>query len=280
MRISISESNEDLKVPLIRVSLKKNKAWSLRLIHFLGSNVIVFSYICVTYLLIGLRIEHVITSLAWIVFYNFSNASRKFTIAFSAFIIYWIVYDYLKAFSNWRYRSVSIKEIYEADKALFGINYRGLRLTHNEFWRIHENIILTLASGAFYLTWIPLPLSFALYLYFKRREAYYSFSTSFLINNLIGFCIYYLYPAAPPWYIEEVGTKFNSSVGPSSARLKHFDDYFHVAIFEFIYSKNSNIFASMPSLHVSYPSLVLLYSIKYRFKIIISCLFLFILFGI
>jgi membrane-associated phospholipid phosphatase len=46
------------------------------------------------------------------------------------------------------------------------------------------------------------------------------------------------------------------------AGLERFDDYFGVTIFKSLYEKGSNVFAAMPSLHSSYPLLVLYYGIR------------------
>ncbi len=57
---------------------------------------------------------------------------------------------------------------------------------------------------------------------------------------------------------------FNPHTPGNAAGLGHFDSYFHVTIFSALYSKSSNVFAAMPSLHASYPLTVLYYGMKYR----------------
>jgi inositol phosphorylceramide synthase catalytic subunit len=44
--------------------------------------------------------------------------------------------------------------------------------------------------------------------------------------------------------------------------LQRFDAMFNVSIFQSLYSKSSNVFAAMPSLHAAYPLIVLYYGIK------------------
>jgi membrane-associated phospholipid phosphatase len=82
--------------------------------------------------------------------------------------------------------------------------------------------------------------------------------------NLIGFLIYYAYPAAPPWYIQQNGFRFNPNTPGNPAGLIRFDEFFRAPVFASIYSKSSNVFAAMPSLHASYPLLVLFYGIQFR----------------
>ena len=197
-----------------------------------------------------------------------SSVTRKFIIGFSIFIVYWIIFDYMKAFPNYNYNSVHIADLYNSEKQLFGINFKGTQLTPNEYWRINGNTFLDVAAGIFYLCWIPVPLAFAFFLFFKDRKQFLYFSLTFVLVNFLGFVVYYLYPAAPPWYIQYHGFNFYAATKGNTAGLVKFDDYFHAGIFKSIYSKGSNVFAAMPSLHSSYPVVVLYYGLKNRLGLI------------
>lgn len=243
-----------------------------RLIHSIGLCIV---YLIVTQVLIGLSGEHILLIIVFIILYNGPSYSHKFILSFSVFIIYWIIFDYMKALPNYLIRPVAIESLYNAEKLLFGFCYNGKRITHNEYWQSNESTLIILLCGIFYLMWIPLPLSMAIYLYVHKvyRKYYYQFALNFLLINLIGFSIYYIYPAAPPWYIQEYGLSFNSHISPNSAKLAQFDKLLGIPIFKQIYSKSSNIFATMPSLHVSYPLLVLIYGLKLRFHPLIIIAF-------
>jgi membrane-associated phospholipid phosphatase len=102
---------------------------------------------------------------------------------------------------------------------------------------------------------------------------------TFLLVNLIGFVVYYIYPAAPPWYIQQYGFKFIANTSGNTAGLHRFDDYFHAGIFNALYAKSSNVFAAMPSLHSAYPLITLYYGIKNRLGFI-NVLFAVIMMGI
>ncbi|HXO75010.1 MAG TPA: phosphatase PAP2 family protein, partial [Puia sp.] len=125
---------------------------------------------------------------------------------------------------------------------------------------------LDIMAGCFYLCWIPLPLGFAGYLFYKNKEAFFRFALSFLVVNLVGFVVYYCYPAAPPWYVEHYGFVFNAHTPGNTAGLGRFDAYFHVSVFAGLYAKSSNVFAAMPSLHAAYPLTVLFYGLKYKLR--------------
>ena len=195
-----------------------------------------------------------------------SSITRKFIIGFSIFIVYWIIFDYMKAFPNYNYNTVHIADLYNAEKHIFGINYNGELLTPNEYWRANGTTFLDIGAGIFYLCWIPVPLAFAAFLFFWNREQFLYFSLTFVLINFLGFIVYYLYPAAPPWYVQYHGFEFHAATKGNTAGLAKFDNYFHAGIFKSIYSKGSNVFAAMPSLHSSYPVVVLYYGLKNRLR--------------
>ncbi|MGZ3764356.1 MAG: phosphatase PAP2 family protein, partial [Mucilaginibacter sp.] len=87
------------------------------------------------------------------------------------------------------------------------------------------------------------------------------------------------YPAAPPWYVQFNGFTFHPGTPGNTAGLAKFDTYFHVSIFKSIYAKGSNVFAAMPSLHSSYPLIVLYYGIKNRLGLV-NIFFATVMFGI
>ena len=125
---------------------------------------------------------------------------------------------------------------------------------------------IDILCGIFYLCWVPVPLIFAGILFFRNKSLFFQFSLTFFLVNLIGFAGYYIYPAAPPWYVAQKGFHFIASTPGNTAGLGRFDAYFGTNIFAGIYSKSSNVFAAMPSLHASYMLIVLYYGIKGKMK--------------
>jgi membrane-associated phospholipid phosphatase len=122
---------------------------------------------------------------------------------------------------------------------------------------------MDIICGIFYLMWVPVPITFSVFLFVtNRRKQFIYFLLTFLLVNLLGFIGYYLYPAAPPWYIQQYGTEFIKDTPSNAAQLVKFDQFFNISIFQTLYSKGSNVFAAMPSLHSSYPLIVIYYGIK------------------
>jgi hypothetical protein len=219
-------------------------------------------YLLIAQFLIGFKTDQ----LALIAIFNTcfftSTATRKFIVGFSIFIVYWIVFDSMKAFPNYNFNSVHIRDLYDTDKSIFGFTYLGKTITPNEYWLLHGNTLLDVIAGIFYLCWIPVPLAFATYLFFRNKDLFLHFSLTFVLVNLIGFIIYYAYPAAPPWYYQLHGSDFIPGTLGNTAGLHKFDAYFNIRLFGNLYEKGSNVFAAMPSLHSSYPLIVLYFGVK------------------
>lgn len=236
---------------------------------FALKNVIAAAAVTVLYLLtsaalIGFKTDQLVLAGVFNVLYFLSGTSRKFILGFSIFIVYWIIFDYMKAFPNYNYNDVHIQDLYNTEKNWFGLTVDGSRITPNEYWKINHRTPLDIMTGLFYLCWIPVPLALAAYLFFKDKNLFLQFSLTFVLVNMLGFIVYYIYPAAPPWYIQQYGTEFLKHTPGNTAGLSRFDSFFGVSIFKGLYSKSSNVFAAMPSLHSSYPPIVLYYGLRKR----------------
>ena len=237
------------------------------------------AYLLASFILIGFKPEQlVLIGIFWILYFA-TSITRKLILGFSIFIVYWIVFDYMKAFPNYWVNDVHIADLYDFEKHLFGIKYQGNLLSANEFLIQYQTTFLDAISGLFYLCWVPVPLFFAAYLFFKNKDQFLKFAFTFLWVNFIGFVIYYVYPAAPPWYIQSYGDVFNPHTSGSAAGLVRFDNMFNVKVFQSIYTQSSNVFAAMPSLHASYPLIVLYYGLKNKLGLI-NILFALIMVGI
>ncbi|MDO3641083.1 phosphatase PAP2 family protein [Mucilaginibacter sp. L3T2-6] len=223
-------------------------------------------YLILSALLVGFKSDQLVLAGIFNAAFFLSPVSRKFILGFSIFIVYWIIFDYMKAFPNYNYSTVHIEDLYNAEKHIFGIHFNGSILTPNEYWRANSKTAIDVAAGIFYLCWIPVPLAFAAYLFFKNRRQFLYFSLTFVLINLLGFIVYYVYPAAPPWYVQFNGFTFHAKTPGNTAGLARFDAFFNAGIFKSIYAKGSNVFAAMPSLHSSYPVVVLYYGLKNRLK--------------
>jgi inositol phosphorylceramide synthase catalytic subunit len=212
--------------------------------------------------LVGLRNEHVFIWVFAIFLWFWNDSTRIFLKNMAVWLVYWMLYDSLRIAPNWTVNSVHIQDLYEFDKRWFGVQHLGERLTLNEWCGLHTKPWLDLLSGAFYISWVPLPMLLAVWLYWHSPTLFTRFSWCFFLTNLIGFSIYYIFPAAPPWYVAEYGFGLNPDVPRSAAGLNRVDAMLHIDLFHRIYTRNSNVFAAMPSLHSAYPLVAWLYALK------------------
>jgi inositol phosphorylceramide synthase catalytic subunit len=232
---------------------------------FLVVTAVSAAYLILSAVLIGFKTDQLFLVGLFNSLFYLSKPTRRFILGFSVFIVFWIIFDFMKAFPNYWFNTVHIESLYKAEQHIFGIRQAdGTLITPNEYWQSHHYTFLDIAAGCFYLCWIPLPLAFAGYLFYRDREIFFRFALTFLLVNLIGFAIYYIYPAAPPWYVQNYGFGFQPHTPGNTAGLGRFDQFFHVSVFSSLYAKSSNVFAAMPSLHASYPLIVFYYGIRTR----------------
>lgn len=246
---------------------------------FMVTTMISVVYLLLSVWLVGFKVDQLVLIAIFNGLYYASGITRKFITGFSIFMVYWIIFDYMKAFPNYTFRDVHIGELYNTEKHLFGITTATGKVTPNEFFLQYHTMAGDLLSGLFYLCWVPVPLLFASYLFFRNRPLFLRFALAFFVVNMIGFVIYYIYPAAPPWYIQEHQFNFIAATPGNTAGLKRFDELVGAPVFQSLYAKGSNVFAAMPSLHSSYPVIVLFYGIKGRYRYI-SIIFAVIMAGI
>jgi len=225
-------------------------------------------YLALSFVLIGFKPDQITLIALFSVCYIATKTTRRFIIGFSIYIVYWIIFDYMKAFPNYNYNAVHIKSIYNFEKSIFSVYSNQTLLTFNEYCKQFATPFLDVICGLFYLSWVPFPLAFSAYLFFKRRIAFFHFALTFFLVNLIGFVIYYIYPAAPPWYVQQHGFQFIANTPGNVGGLERFDQFFNIRLFHGMYEKNSNVFAAMPSLHSAFPVIVLFHGIKNQYKYI------------
>jgi len=224
-------------------------------------------YLALAYYVIGYREDHLHLLFVSLIAYFATPLSRKIFWAFLFFIIYWLLYDGLRAYPNYMVNEVNIQELYDLEKSLFGISTSNGLLTPNEYALANNHPFLDVLAPSFYLTWVPIPMLFLVYLFFNNKPEMARFAFAFLLINIVGLIIYYIYPAAPPWYFAKYGTAFHPNTPGDAAGLLKFDEYFQISLFEGMYAKNGNVFAAIPSLHSAFPVLLVYFGIKLRLVI-------------
>ncbi len=130
-----------------------------------------------------------------------------------------------------------------------------------EWLYLRPFLALDLLCGAAYALFIYEYLAVAVDFFFRDRVKFDAFLWAFFIAVLSGAVIYVLFPVAPPWYILEhgLGPADPHAVG-SAAGCARFDAFFGIHYFQSFYARNPSVFGAMPSLHVTYPFLVTLFT--------------------
>ena len=220
---------------------------------------------------IGLQPFRVLVIGLFLFLFFLSRPTRNLSVALVPFIIFGASYDWMRLIPNYKVRSVDILPLYTLELNIFGITDGMNTLIPSEYFYIYHNVVGDVLSGLFYLCWVPVPILFGIYLFTKNRKMYIHFSCAFLFVNLLGFVIYYLHPAAPPWYVmNHRDEPFNPNTKGNPAGLVRFDEAIGIKIFSNIYGENANVFAAIPSLHSAYLLIAAIYGVlgKCPFKMV------------
>src|ERR1700749_4809685 len=87
------------------------------------------AYLLLSAWVVGFKSDQVVLVVIFNACFFSSAISRQFITGFSVFIVYWIVFDYMKALPNYTVSKIHISDLYNTEKFIFGINTNGLRLT-------------------------------------------------------------------------------------------------------------------------------------------------------
>lgn len=198
----------------------------------------------------------------------------KWILAMMPLVIFGILYFAIGIFPPHHFNSVDIRGLHDAELHLWGI-------VPSEWFAVHNCASVDVFAGIFYLLWIPLPIIFSIIIFYQRQYKWVlHFSCAFLLTNIIGFCGYYLHPAAPPWYVMDNGFDLDLTVVSTSAGLARFDELIGIPVFGSIYLENANIFGAVPSLHAAYMTVATIYAFASRQKVWLKALFIFVTVGI
>jgi membrane-associated phospholipid phosphatase len=202
-----------------------------------------------------------------------SDGSRRLARVGMPFLLYGLVYDSMRWYEDYiRSPVIHLHEHYNFDLKLFGIHTAAGLLTPNEWFQRHTSRFLDFVCGLSYTPFFFIGESvvLAIYLLFRGHERRaVRFTWVFVVSNLVGFSLYYIYPAAPPWYVAAHGFTADLSVRASAAGAARFDQLVGLPVMAGFYGKSADVFGAIPSLHVVYPMLALLYGWRLpRFRIV------------
>jgi membrane-associated phospholipid phosphatase len=228
----------------------------------LGFPLIAAVYLTTLQIIGGLEPIHYILVGMGVVLCLWSDASRRLARIGLPFLLYGAVYDSMRYYADYiRSDVVHVREPYDFDLRFFSIG----GLTPNEWLQRHTSRILDFFCGLAYTPMFFIGESVLLSIYLvntrenKRAER---FVWSFVAANFIGFACYYIYPAAPPWYVADHGFAVDLSVHASPAGAIRFDQLIGFPLMQGFYGKSADVFGAIPSLHVVYPFLAMVFGWK------------------
>jgi membrane-associated phospholipid phosphatase len=204
------------------------------------------------------------------------------------FVLTGMIYDSQRFWAHMVRPIPHIADLYYLEKQLFGIRTEQGVLTPNEWFGHHLHPFFDFITGLAYLTFVGVFMLTALYLSYRlykeagenwpadRRKALMSaLPWSFLIVNLMGYTTWLLFPAAPPWYVEQYGLDtVLEQVPVDPARTVRFDALLGTSFFTDLYGYESNAYGALPSLHISYPTISFFYAFRIGSARIFSAVFL------
>lgn len=188
-----------------------------------------------------------------------NDSSRRLARIGLPYLLYGLVYDSMRFYEDYiRSPIIHTREPYEFDLRFFGIH----GMTPNEWLQRHTTAALDFVCGLAYTPFLFIGESVLLSIWFVahgRMRRAERFTWIFVVSNLVGFSLYYIYPAAPPWYVTDHGFGVDMSVRASAAGALRFDQLVGMPLMRSFYGKSADVFGAIPSLHVVYPFLAMLY---------------------
>ena len=230
----------------------------------IGIPLICAAYLCVVLRLHDLRPEHLLAVVTSLVLSFWSDGSRRLARVGLPYLLYAAVYDSMRWYEDYiRSPVIHVREPYDFDLRWFGIH----GLTPNEWLQRHTVAALDFVCGLAYTPFFFIGESVLLSIYLGMRghlRAGERFTWAFVIANFVGFSCYYIYPAAPPWYVADHGFMVDMTVRASCAGAIRFDRLIGIPVMQSFYGKSADVFGAIPSLHVVYPFLAIMYGWRLR----------------
>lgn len=169
-----------------------------------------------------------------------------------------LVYDGMRFVQN---LGLAPERVHVCDLRALDIQLLGSHVSVHDYLQAHANKALDLLCAIPYGIFLYVTVAFAIVLYIRDYPSLRRFAWTFFWLNIAGFITYHIYPAAPPWYYHAHGCAVDLSVhaseGPNLARVDH---WLGVAYFAGFYGRSNDVFGAVPSLHVGYPLMILIYA--------------------
>jgi hypothetical protein len=209
----------------------------------------------------GLRWDHVAMAVAATCLAYASKGTKRLFIGMIPLSAVAFLYDGMRLFKNVGLTpsSVHVCDFRKVELRWFGVASGTSRVTLQDWFQVHHALPLDLFSAVPYGIFLYLVVGYAVFLMKRDFAAQQRFAWGFFLLNLAGFVTYHLYPVAPPWYFHKYGCSVDLSAPPDpGTSLARVDAWLGFPYFHRFYSRASDIFGAVPSLHVAYPLLMII----------------------
>jgi inositol phosphorylceramide synthase catalytic subunit len=199
--------------------------------------------------------QHRATDVAGVPASIWRSEAVRFALLASPFLAAAGAYEVLRALEPLHAR-IRVAELRELEALLFAV---GGGLTVSDVIARATHPVLDVVCGLTYLLFMAEVVALAIYFFFSDRRRTLMLSLGFLVINVVGWSIWLVYPAAPPWYADLHGLGLavgNTASNP--AALARVDASLGLPLFATIYAQSAYVFGAMPSLHASYSTLAVL----------------------
>ncbi len=224
----------------------------------------------------GLRWDHLAGGLVFLILFFGGPRTRPLFGFLLPLILMLAVYDTQGYFAQQLRPEVHLKEPHGFDLAWFGIETPSGKLIPSQWLQHHTHPFLDFVTGLAYINFVPVFLVCAGWFRFGLPRLGKGQDTGFLHQNAkalmwgmlilnVACCsVYYLYPAAPPWYLDRYGFEYHLNVLPDPAGGARFDALTGTTIYADYYSRTPNVFGAVPSIHAAFPLLTLYFSFRLK----------------
>lgn len=207
-----------------------------------------------------LRAEHLALPAVVIALAIAADWTRRLLTGLYPFALVGLLYDAMAVVGpRARDARVHLCDLRTLEARLFGYSANGSLHTVHDWLQPRANLALDLYFAIPYGTFIFATIAFAALAFKRSPDTFHRFGWMFLTLNVMGFVTYRLLPAAPPWYFHlrgcDVDVLQRASTGPNLARV---DAFLGTPYFASMYARSANVFGALPSLHVTYPLLIVL----------------------
>jgi hypothetical protein len=147
---------------------------------------------------------------------------------------------------------IHVADLYQAELDWFGVGHGAERTIVPDLFRQRHWPVADLVFGLVYLCYLPEVVPFFLWLAWRDQRLLAKLMWTLLLVHLAGYATWIIWPAAPPWYVEQygLGSALVDTVG-SPAGIAQLDDLLGLGLAKAIYARNADVFGAMPSIHVA-----------------------------